>query len=128
MSFSPHTLYYGDNLDWMSPWDDRCVDLVYADPPFNSKQDYSILFSDQQGKLAQSRAFSDTWNWDRAAEDRLEGILGAVARPAHKVITGLHEIPGESGALAYLTYMAERLEHIHRLLKPTGSLYTATRP
>ena len=29
----------------------------------------------------------------------------------------------ESGMLAYLTYMAERLEHMHRLLKPTGSLY-----
>lgn len=123
MSFSPDTLYYGDCLDWMSQWDDQCVDLIYADPPFNSKQDYSILFSDKRGELAQYRAFTDTWNWDMAAEDRLDRILGAVARPSHRVITGLHAILGESGALAYLTYMAERLEHVHRLLKPTGSLY-----
>ena len=123
MSFSPGTLYYGDCLDWMSQWDDQCVDLIYADPPFNSKQDYSILFSDKQGELAQYRAFTDTWTWDSAAEDRLGRILGAVGRSTHQVIGGLHRILGESGALAYLTYMAERLEHIHRLLKPTGSLY-----
>ena len=30
------TLYYGDCLDWMSQWDDRTVDLIYLDPPFNS--------------------------------------------------------------------------------------------
>ena len=30
---------------------------------------------------------------------------------------------GECGMLAYLTYMAERLEECHRLLKPSGSLY-----
>ncbi|MCY3650106.1 MAG: DNA methyltransferase [Acidimicrobiaceae bacterium] len=46
-----------------------------------------------------------------------------MARPAHNVIVGFHRMLGGSGMLAYLTYMAERLEHCHRLLKPTGSLY-----
>ena len=109
MSLEPGTLYFGDNLDWMPQWDDQCVDLIYADPPFNSKTDYNVLYSNKSGELAQFRAFSDTWVWDTAAEDRLESYLAAVGRPAHKVISGLYQILGESGALAYLTYMAERL-------------------
>ena len=48
---------------------------------------------------------------------------GATARPAHKAIIGLAGILGPSGMLAYLTYMAERLEQMHRMLKPTGSIY-----
>ena len=47
----------------------------------------------------------------------------ATARPAHKAIVGLAGILGPSGMLAYVSYMAERLEQMHRLLKPTGSLY-----
>ena len=69
------------------------------------------------------RAFTDTWIWDEAAADRLDMFLGAVARPAHQVIRGLHHVLGTTGMLAYLTYMAERLEQMHRLLKPTGTIY-----
>ncbi|MYE09415.1 MAG: site-specific DNA-methyltransferase [Acidimicrobiaceae bacterium] len=46
-----------------------------------------------------------------------------MARPAHSAIVGFHRMLGGCGMLAYLTYMAERLEHCHRLLKPTGSLW-----
>ena len=61
--------------------------------------------------------------WDDAAADRYAMFEAAVGRPAYAAIVGLHRILGPSGMLAYLTYMAERLEHCHRLLKPTGSLY-----
>lgn len=117
------TLYYGDCLDWMGQWDDRSVDLIYLDPPFNSKTDYNILYSATGGADAQYRAFSDTWAWDEAAADRFVALEGAVQRRSHDAIVGLSRILGRSGMLAYLTYMAERLEHMHRLLKPTGSLY-----
>lgn len=117
------TLYYGDCLDWMERWSDGTVDLVYLDPPFNSKTDYNILYSDDGGGQAQYRAFSDTWAWDEAAADRFVALEGAVQRRSHDVIVGLSRILGRSGMLAYLTYMAERLEHMHRLLKPTGSIY-----
>ena len=122
-SIEPSTLYYGDCLDWMEQWPDRSVDLIYLDPPFNSNQDYSVLFGGAEGNGAQYRAFSDTWKWDDAASDRLDSMLGAVARPSHRTIKGLHGILGRSGMLAYLTYMAERLEHMRRILKPTGSIY-----
>ncbi len=117
------TLYYGDCLDWMQRWDDQSVDLIYLDPPFNSKADYNILYSARGGADAQYRAFSDTWAWDEAAADRYAAYEGAPARRAHDAIVGLRHAIGPSGMLAYLTYMAERLEHMHRLLKPTGSIY-----
>lgn len=117
------TLYYGDCLDWMDRWSDQTVDLIYLDPPFNSKTDYNILYAAEGGETAQYRAFTDTWAWDEAAADRYAAYEGATARLAHDAIVGLGRALGRSGMLAYLTYMAERLEHMHRLLKPTGAIY-----
>ena len=57
------------------------------------------------------------------AVERVERIKNAVAHPAHKTIAGLSAMLGETGALAYLGYMAERLVEMRRLLKPTGSIY-----
>jgi len=35
-------LFYGDNLQVMKSFPDEIVDLVYLDPPFNSKRDYNV--------------------------------------------------------------------------------------
>ena len=118
-----NALYYGDCLDWMRGWDAETVDLIYLDPPFNSNADYNMLYAADGGGDAQFRAFTDTWSWDDAAADRTNDFLGAVARPAHNAVVGLYRMLGECGMLAYLTYMAERLEECHRLLKGTGSIY-----
>ncbi len=121
--FNPNTLYYGDCLDWMREWESDCVDLIYLDPPFNSNANYNVLFSDKGDGKAQYRAFSDTWSWDAAAAKRYQQFENAPARPAHDAMIGLRRILGRCGMLAYLTYMAERLEEMSRLLKPTGSIY-----
>ena len=117
------TLYYGDCLDWMSQWENECVDLIYLDPPFNSNAKYNVLYTDQGAGKAQYRAFDDTWSWNDKAEARLAIYEGAVGRPARNAVLGLERMLGPSGMLAYLTYMAERLEQCRRLLKPTGSIY-----
>ena len=118
-----NALYYGDCLDWMQQWDDQSVDLIYLDPPFNSKANYNQLFHKDGGGNAQFRAFTDMWFWDEAAADRLSMYENALGRKAHNVIVGLKRILGHCGMLSYLTYMAERLEHCYRLLKDTGSIY-----
>ena len=123
MPIHVNALCYGDCLDWMQRWDDESIDLIYLDPPFNSNATYNVLYARDRAGGAQTRAFADTWTWDAAAGERLAMYEGATARPAHKAIVGLASIIGPSGMLAYLTYMAERLEHMHRLLKPSGSLY-----
>jgi len=68
-------------------------------------------------------AFADTWRWSERAAQRVDELSRARAHPAQRAIVGLQQLLGESGMLAYLSYMAERLAVLRRLLKPTGSLY-----
>ena len=117
------TLYYGDCLDWLEKWPSESVDLVYLDPPFNSKTDYDISREIGSGTTAHMRAFSDTWHWDHAAERRVSLIERAVKHPAHRTVVAFRSQLGASGMMAYLSYMAERLTELRRLLKPTGSVY-----
>lgn len=107
----------------MQKWPDQCIDLIYLDPPFKSDTNYNILFGTQNGKPAQLQAFEDTWTWNEKAHERVESIKGAIAHPAHKSISGLHLMLGDCGMLSYLSYMAERLAEMKRLLKQTGSIY-----
>ena len=118
-------LYFGDCLEWMPKWQEDSIDLVYLDPPFNSNTNYNILFGKVKSKEthAQHQAFVDTWTWDDEAIKRFERMSKQTGKSYYKAIEGLHVILGGTGMLAYLTYMAERLEECHRLLKPTGSIY-----
>ena len=111
-----------DCLEVMQAWGDACVDLVYLDPPFNSNADYSVLFGRKNGTPAQVAAFTDTWKWDAVASERVARIVGAAARPEHRVVSALESLLGPSGMLAYLSYMAERLAEVRRVLKSTGSV------
>ena len=119
----PNALYYGDCLDWMEEWPDESVDLIYLDPPFNSNAQYNILFGKGNGTPAQVRGFTDTWKWDEAAVERMTRLENAIEHPLHDAAAGFKLQLGQSGMLAYLTYMAERLLEARRLLKPTGSIY-----
>ena len=123
LKFVPNSLYYGDCLDVLKGWPAACVDLVYLDPPFNSKANYNVLYGSRNGASAQVRAFSDTWHWDAAAADRMETAGRAPGRRSHNVLMALRTILGNSGMLGYLTYMAERLEACRRVMTDRASLY-----
>lgn len=61
-------LYYGDNLAVLREYvADESVDLIYLDPPFNSRQDYNVLFAEKDGTRSSSQfmAFEDTWEWNQ---------------------------------------------------------------
>ena len=120
-----NSLYYGDNLDVMRRYiQNESIDLVYLDPPFNSNADYNVLFAEHSGDraAAQIKAFEDTWSWDsdsaRAYEEVVEGG-GALS----ETLQAFRQMLGGSDMLAYLAMMAPRLLELHRVLKPTGSLY-----
>ena len=123
MALKPNHLYYGDCLDWMEKWEDNCVDLIYLDPPFNSKTNYNMLFAGLDDSEIQYRAFTDTWRWNAAAGKRYGDYEAAEGRLGHGAVVGLYQILGGCGMTAYLTYMAERLAEMRRILKPTGSIY-----
>lgn len=122
--FDKNTLYYGDNLEVLRRhFPSECIDLIYLDPPFNSNVDYNVLFKERTGRksLAQAQAFSDSWTWDTTAENTYLEIqkdpnLG-------RMIVFLHGHLGKNDMMAYLVMMTIRLKELHRVLKPTGSLY-----
>jgi site-specific DNA-methyltransferase (adenine-specific) len=121
----PNTLYYGDNLDVLRRYvGDATVDLVYLDPPFNSNANYNVLFAAKDGNqsAAQIQAFEDTWRWDEAAARQYDELVAAGGKVAD-VVVAFRKFLGTNDMLAYLVMMAPRLVELHRVLKPTGSLY-----
>ena len=125
----PNTLYYGDNLDILRQHvAAESVDLVYLDPPFNSNASYNVLFRERSGEEspAQIRAFTDTWEWTQETERTYElDIIQNPAVPAtvKDMISAFRQFIGRNAMMAYLVMMAPRLVELHRVLKPTGSIY-----
>lgn len=127
------TLYLGDNLDFIRDHEripPESIDLVYLDPPFNSDRTYNTLFEEHQLPIgdepeeAQQHAFKDTWTWNREAQRAYDNIDtdSSLAIVKNIVQAFCREFP-RSDMAAYLVMMAERLLHLHRVLKRTGSLY-----
>ena len=108
------TIWTGDCIEFMRGMNSATVDLIYLDPPFNSKADYAAPI----GSLAAGAAFKDTWHlsdvdaeWINLIEDR---------HPAVHRCCWRHSATRTS---PYLAYMAARLLEMPRILKDTGSLY-----
>lgn len=122
-------LFYGDNLDVLrSKIPSESVDLIYIDPPFNSKRTYNQIYNNIGAEdLAQAQAFIDTWKWDDRARAGFQEILaneqGRFSKQVIELIKGLRAVLGEGSLLAYLVSMALRLTELHRVLRPTGSFY-----
>ncbi len=119
-------LYYGDNLDVLREHiKDESVDLVYLDPPFNSDANYNILFQSPTGQKseAQIEAFQDTWHWNDTAEKAFDDVMQSGNTDAAELLRTLRRFLRENDMMAYLTMIAVRLLELHRVLKPTGSLY-----
>ncbi len=120
-----NTLYFGDNLKIVREFiKDESIDLIYLDPPFNSKRDYNVIFqsSKKEDSSSQIQAFEDTWLWQGEAEIEFTNLVkggGTIA----EVMRGLELIVGKNDLLAYLTMMAIRLRELYCVLKDTGSLY-----
>ncbi len=114
LNWSHQTLWTGDNLNIMRGMNSACVDLVYLDPPFNSNANYAAPI----GSQAAGAEFKDTWTLkelDITWLDLIEAKYPALNRVIHASM--------KDSDKSYLIYMAVRLLEIHRLLKPTGSLY-----
>lgn len=119
-------LYYGDNLTILREHiAAESVDLVYLDPPFNSKRNYNLLFTQPDGHVpdAQITAFTDTWHWGEQAEREFAQIVHHPNTRTAEFIQALRRLLTETDLMAYLVMMTNRLLELHRVLKPTGSLY-----
>jgi len=130
---SGNLLFYGDNLAVLRGRDadgrpliaDESVDLIYLDPPFNSAANYNVLFRAPDGKASASQieAFEDTWHWTDAAAQAFHEVVTGRHQRAGTLLRAMRDALGENDMMAYLAMMAVRLIELHRVLKPTGSLY-----
>lgn len=103
-------LIQGDNLEVLRhQLADHSVDLVYADPPFNSKRDYST--------------FTDTWRWTSEIQRDCDALIADAPAALAQTIEAFRVLLGPGPAMAYLVTLLPRLRELHRVLKPTGSLY-----
>lgn len=128
----PNHLYYGDNLTIMQRMPKHCVDLIYLDPPFNSKRNYNLIYKNMTGLPVpdQTEAFCDTWDMDAEKEEiaktmpilmRDYGIEDYYVEFWRLWIQALRHT--QPHLLAYLIYMVQRLLHMKSILRPTGSIY-----
>lgn len=122
-------LFYGDNLEVLrQSIPDESVDLVYLDPPFNSNRNYNVLFGHHVATggddAAQIQAFGDTWVWTPTTDQQFAGLMaGEIPAKAADALSAFRALLDRNDAMAYLVNMTPRLVELHRVLKPTGSLY-----
>ena len=116
-NFVNRTLWTADNLDILRGMNSECVDLIYLDPPFNSNKDYAAPI----GSKAAGAAFKDTWT----LSDLDVAWMGIIAedQPSLSHVLKAARFTHGKGMQSYLTMMAVRLLELHRILKPTGSVY-----
>ena len=121
--FAPNTLYYGDNLHVLRDFPDRCVDLVYLDPPFNSNRSYNVLFKEAKGteSEAQIEAFGHTWEWGPHASETYDEVVSK-GDDVGRLLQAFVQALGPNDVTVYLTMMAPRLVELRRVMKPTASL------
>ena len=119
-------LYFGDNLGILREHiKDESIDLVYLDPPFNSNATYNVLFQEKSGEqsAAQITAFDDTWHWGMESELAYRELVTDGPKKLGDMLQAMRAFLGQNDMMAYLTMMAQRMAELHRVLKPTGSLY-----
>ena len=143
MNLRNRTIYIGDNLPRLKGIDSESVDLIYLDPPFNSRGEYQWPIGTEDPRAAGvevaddadltdedlerliaangSEAFKDAFTLDDLDEATLRRLLED-GEPAGYVIAAAGQAVGP-GTQAYLTFMWERLVEMHRILKSTGSIW-----
>ena len=120
-------LYFGDCLDILKKLNKEhpagFIDLIYIDPPFNSKRNYNILFenADLKDTKAQKEAFSDTWS-NVSYKDTLEELKD-IDLDLCAFLESLDKNRISKSAVSYLTTMAIRIYYMRKVLNDTGSFY-----
>ena len=108
------TIWTADNLHVMRGMNSESIDLIYLDPPFNSKRNYAAPI----GSKAAGAEFKDTWTLDDVDVEWVN-LIGQKHPALHRVLLAAMTNSDKS----YLAYMAVRILEMRRILKSTGSIY-----
>ncbi len=112
-----NTIFTGDNVYILRGMNSESVDLIYLDPPFNSKRNFSAPL----GSTAAGSKFKDIWKWSDVDGELLDQLFDKHPSLASfiQVIEKVHS----KSMMAYISFMSLRILELHRVLKPTGSIY-----
>ena len=117
-NFPNRTLYHADNLPVLRGMDSETVDLIATDPPFNKGKDFHAT----PDSLAAGAKFQDRWSWADDVEGEWVDQITDDHPKVMTVINAARESYGDDMG-AFLCFLGVRLLAMHRVLKPTGSLY-----
>ena len=118
MNKASNYLYTGDNIHFLHRFDSESVDLIYLDPPFNSKRTLFCPHREQSGRELHLRICGHGMILMRSCLKRYSSPIPCLV-DFIKSVQGTHGKP----MMAYVLYMAQRIKEMHRVLKPTGSIY-----
>ena len=112
------TLFLEDNLPVLWGLDSDSIDLIATDPPFNK----GVPAFKGTTKAGQNVKFKDVWNWD---EDVHVNWINDLRQRHPSLFNMIHYANAAAGddMGAFLCWMAVRVLEMHRVLKPTGSIY-----
>ena len=113
-NWANQTIWTGDNLDIMRGMNSASVDLIYLDPPFNSKANYAAPI----GSKAAGAEFKDMWTLDDVDVEWIN-LIEAKHPALYRVLLAAMTDSDKS----YLAYMAARILEMRRILKASGTIY-----
>ena len=117
-NFANRTLFHSDNLPILQGMNSETVDLIATDPPFNESRDFHAT----PESLAAGARFQDRWSWDADVhEEWTDAIQDDYPKVWSVIQSARHSYGDDMGA--FLCFMGVRLMEMHRILKPTGSIY-----
>ena len=112
------TIFHGDNLEMLRSINSDSIDLITIDPPF--KKDYD--FVGKLGTASEGASFQDHWKWDRDVDQKWVDEIKDEHPALMEVIESAFHAHSEAMG-AYLCFLSVRLMSMHRVLKPTGSIF-----
>ena len=123
LNVESRSLFIADNLEVLRGINSETIDLIATDPPFNKGvkafQGITTAGTDAEGRRV---SYKDVWTW----ADDVQGEWTESIREDHPslyaVIRAANAAAGEDMG-AYLCWLGVRVLEMHRILKPTGSMY-----
>ena len=126
-NFQNRTIFNKDNLDILKGINSDCIDLIYLDPPFNKKKEFTAPI----GSSAEGATFKDWFREEDVKDEWLQEIKEDYDG-LYKFLNNIKELSNITASknnkhylynYCYLCYMAIRLIEMKRILKETGSIY-----
>ena len=113
------TIFCSDNLEILRGINTGTIDLIYLDPPFNTKK----VFTAPIGSSAEGASFKDIFTQEDVKDEWVQSIKEDHDTMYH-LLNAVKNIEGRTSYnFCYMAYMAIRLIECHRILKETGSVY-----